>query len=433
MTITVNRAALTLISLLCAITTPATVVAEIEALDKIIAIADANVILQSEYEERIASIKSNAKAQGQELPDDEALGKQVMERLIVESLQIQVAERAGLRVSDEELTQTLRTIADQNQLNLLDFQAALAEDGISWIDMRAQIRKEIIISRVQQGVVQSRIAVSDQEVDNFLSSEIGATLTADEFRMAHILLPVSDPNDQAEIESIRLKADGIFAQINAGEDFGKLAMEKSAGQRALEGGELGWRKLAQLPTLFAEVAQDMSGGEVRGPIQTGSGFHLMKMIEKRGAQAEGQVAQTAVRHVLVKPSEILTEEEARELAETLREEIIDGRSFEEVAKIHSDDPGSALSGGDLGWTRAGTFVDEFETLVQSSEIDDVSEVFKTEHGYHFLQVTGRRVEDFSDTFKRNQATNYIGGQKFDDELDQWIREIRSDAYIEIRI
>ncbi len=185
--------------------------------------------------------------------------------------------------------------------------------------------------------------------------------------------------------------------------------------------------------MFSDVAQQMQIGDVRGPIKSGSGFHLIKLLQKRGAQAEGQVAQTRVRHVLVQPSEIRSEQEARELAETLREEVAQGRDFDEVAKLYSDDPGSALSGGDLGWNRSGTFVPEFENTMRQMEIDELSDVFRTVHGYHFLEVTGRRVEDFSDRFKMGQAENYLRNQKFDEELENWIRELREDAFVEIRI
>ena len=215
-------------------------------------------------------------------------------------------------------------------------------------------------------------------------------------------------------------------------DFQSLAIEKSAGKNALDGGDLGWRKPGQLPTMFSDIAQEMAIGEVRGPIKSGSGYHLITLVQKRGAKAEGNVEQTRVRHVLVRPSEIRTGEEARELAESLQEEVLGGRAFDEIAKLHSDDPGSALSGGDLGWSRAGVFVPKFEEVMNSLDLNKVSQVFLTEHGYHFLEVTGRRIEDFSERFKQRQAENYLRNQMFDEELEAWLREIREEAFVEIR-
>lgn len=408
--------------------------ARLVILDKIAAVVDDDVVLQSEVEQRLQAVKAQLQStpRGQ-VPPEDVLEKQILERLIVESLQLQMAERAGVRISDEELNEAMRRIAAQNQMTLEQFRRAIEADGISYVEMREQIRREIAITRVQQGVMRNRIQISEQEIKDFLSSEVGQVVTADEYRLAHILLPIPEDATADQIRTVRNEAENILSRIEAGEDFQSLAVEKSAGQNALEGGDLGWRKVVQLPTMFSDVAPKMEIGEVRGPIKSGSGFHLIKLLQKRGAQAEGQVAQTRVRHVLIQPSEIRSEQEARELAETLREEVADGRDFEEVAKLYSDDPGSALSGGDLGWNRADTFVPEFEEQMNRMDIEQLSPVFRTTHGYHFLQVTGRRVEDFSDRFKMGQAENYLRNQKFDEELETWIREIREDAFVEIRM
>lgn len=408
--------------------------AKLVILDKIAAVVDEDVVLQSEVEQRLQAVKAQLQStpRGQ-LPPEDVLRKQILERLIVESLQLQMAERAGVRISDEELNEAMRRIAAQNQMTLEQFRRAIEADGISYVEMREQIRREIAITRVQQGVMRNRIQISEQEIKDFLSSEVGQVVTADEYRLAHILLPIPEEATAEEIRSVRDEAERVLSRVEAGEDFQSLAVEKSAGQNALEGGDLGWRKVVQLPTIFSDIAPKMAIGEVRGPIKSGSGFHLIKLLQKRGAQAEGQVEQTRVRHVLIQPSEIRSEQEARELAETLHEEVTEGRDFEEVAKLYSDDPGSALSGGDLGWNRAGTFVPEFEAQMNRMDIDELSPVFRTQHGYHFLQVTGRRVEDFSDRFKMGQAENFLRNQKFDEELETWIREIREDAFVEIRI
>lgn len=408
--------------------------AEVEVLDEIIAIVDEDVILRSELDERMLAVKAQFRDNPQaRLPPEDVLQEQIIERLIVESLQLQMADRAGVRISDEELNSAIRSIAAQNNLTLEQFQEAIQQDGISYREMRSQIRREMKISRVQQGVMNNRIQITPREIENFLESELGEVVTADEYRLAHILLPIPDEAGSDQIRDVRQQAEQIVQQVEEGADFQSLAVEKSAGQNALEGGDLGWRKAVQLPTIFSDVVPEMQVGEVRGPIKSGSGYHLIKLLRKRGAEAEGQVEQTRVRHVLIQPTEIRTPEEARELAQTLRQEIIEGRSFEEVAKLYSDDPGSALSGGDLGWNRDGTFVPEFETTMNNTRVDEISPVFQSSHGFHFLQVTGRRVEDFSERFRMSQAENYLRNQKFDEELETWIQEIREDAFVEIRI
>ncbi len=403
-------------------------------LDRIAVIVDEGVIMQSQVDDRIRTVKSQLAANSEgTAPSDDILTKQVLDRLVIESLQLQMGERAGVRISDSQLNQALESVAAQNKLSLVQFRAAIEEDGISYADMRRQVRREMIMNQVQQGVMHSRISVSEQELKNFLASELGEQITADEYRLAHILLPLPDKATSSQISDARQQAADILARIAKGETFQSLAIEKSASQNALNGGDLGWRKPIQIPTMFSDVAQEMAVSEVRGPIRSGSGFHLVTLLEKRGARAEGQVPQTRVRHVLLQPSEIQTDEEAKDLAESLRDEVVNGREFDEVARLYSQDPGSALSGGDLGWTRAGTFVPEFEQTMANADLNKVSEVFRSNHGYHFLEVTGRRIEDFSEQFRKNQAENYLRNQKFDEELENWLREIHDEAFIDIRI
>ncbi len=403
-------------------------------LDRIAIIVDEDVIMQSEIEERIRSIKAQlAASPNSKAPPDEALQNQIVERLIVESLQLQMADRAGVKISDDELNQALNSIAAQNQLTLQEFRVAIERDGVPWVDMREQIRREMRISRVQQGMMRKRIQITEQEIKDFLASELGEAITADEFRLGHIVLNVEDSDGTEAVRATRNEAEDLIKLLREGADFRSMAVEFSDGQDALNGGDMGWRKPAQLPSMFAGSVEQMAVGDVEGPIKSGRGYHIIKLLEKRGAVAEGQIAQTEVRHVLIKPNEIRTEQESEDLANSLREEIVGGRSFDEVAKLYSDDPGSALSGGDLGWSRAGLFVPEFEARMNRAELNEVSEVFKTEHGYHFLEVTGRRVEDFSERFKMGQADNYLRNQKFDEELESWLREIREEAFVEVKI
>ncbi|MBL4681404.1 MAG: peptidylprolyl isomerase [Pseudomonadales bacterium] len=402
-------------------------------MDKIIAVVDEDVILESELKLRRVAVQSQLDSVQQSLPPEDILNQQIVERLVIESLQLQMAERGGVRISDEELNGAMSSIAQQNRLSLADFRLQIENDGISYVDMRDQIRRELAINRVQQGVMRRRIQVSEQEIKNFLSSEVGELITADEFRLSHILLPFPVDANAEAIRQVKKDAEKLIDDLNQGADFNTKAIEMSAAPDALDFGDLGWRKAVQLPTMFTDIAPQMEIGEIRGPIKSGSGYHILKLMQKRGAQAEGQIPQTQVRHILIKISEILNDEEAEDLAESLRQEIVNGRDFEELAKLNSDDPGSALSGGDLGWNIAGTFVPEFEGQMNNTEMNVLSPVFRSQHGYHFLEVTGKRIEDFSDRYRMGQADNYLRNQKFEEELQTWLREIREDAFVEIRI
>jgi len=425
-----------LIALLTTLTLTSVTVSSYAALvliDRISVVVDQDVIMQSEIDERMKAIKAQIAADPQtQAPSDDVLRGQIIERLILENLQLQTADRAGIRISDDELNEALSGIASQNQMTLTQFRVALANDGVSWAAMREQVRREFAISRVQQGVMRRRIEVTEQEIDNFLATEVGESVTSDQYRVGHILIALPPNPSAQDIRTTRDKADSISTQLQQGADFGSLAIEFSEDQNALEGGDMGWRKPAQLPSMFSDLVADMKAGDIKGPIKSGRGFHLIKVMDKRGATSEGQIEQTQVRHVLIQPNEIRTEGECQDLAISLREEIVEGRDFADVAKLYSDDPGSALGGGDLGWSRAGVFVPEFESTMKAMDINELSEVFKTAHGYHFLEVTGRRIEDFSERFKMGQAENYLRNQKFDEELDNWQREIRDNAFVEIK-
>ena len=400
-------------------------------IDRIAIVVDEDVIMQSELEERFEAVRSQISSQkNARMPSDDVLNKQIEEQMIIESLQLQRAERAGIRISDEEINNTLAQIAKENNLSLNEFKEALTVDGISWSGMRSRVSRELKINRLQQGTMRRRIQVSDQEIKNFLSSELGSNLTADQYRLGHILIPIPENPSNNDLKTASSQANSIFAKIEEGDDFRALALEFSSGQNSLEGGDLGWRKAAQLPTIFSDLVDNMEIGETRSPIRSGRGFHILKLFNKRGASTEGKIAQTRVRHVLVQPNEIRSENEANDLALSLRTEVVEGRDFEEIAKLYSDDPGSALSGGDLGWSRKGIFVPEFEKIMADSEINELSSVFKTVHGYHFLEVTGRRIEDFSERYRMSQAENFLRNQRFDQELSNWLREIREDAFIE---
>lgn len=408
------------------------VLADTVVLDEIAVVVDDDVIMASEVEARRRAVVGQLKGQNQRIPPEDIMRNQIIERLIIESLQLQMAQRAGIRISDEELNSALSRVAAQNNMTLAQFSVEIEKDGISYLEMRDQLRRDIAINRIQQGIMRNRIQITEQEVNNFLESDMGKIVTADEYRLAHILLPFAEGADSDEISQVKADAEALIEELSDGANFRSLAIERSTAADALEGGDLGWRKTVQLPTMFSDIAPEMEIGDIRGPIRSGSGYHVVTLLDKRGAKTEGRVEQTKTRHVLITPSEIMTEQEAKEFAESLRDEVINGRPFDEIAKLHSDDPGSALSGGDLGWNTEGTFVPEFEAHIKSTEIDAISPVFRSQHGFHFLEVTGHRIEDMSQEFLMRQAANFLRNQKRDEELESWIREIREEAFVEIR-
>ena len=297
--------------------------AALVVMDRVAVVIDQDVIMQSEIDERMKSIKAQIAADPKtQAPPDDALQGQVIERLVLENLQLQTADRAGIRISDDELNEALSGIALQNQMTLTQFRVALANDGVSWAAMREQVRREFAISRVQQGVMRRRIEVTEQEIDNFLATEVGQTVTSDQYRLGHILIALPPNPSAQDIRALRDMAEEISTQLQEGADFGSLAIEFSEDQNALEGGDMGWRKPAQLPSMFSDLVADMKAGDIKGPIKSGRGFHLIKVMEKRGATSEGQIEQTKVRHVLIQPNQIIHGTQQTLIQELLQPPIV---------------------------------------------------------------------------------------------------------------
>jgi peptidyl-prolyl cis-trans isomerase SurA len=405
---------------------------ELRELDRIVAIVDDDVIMASELLERMRFIQRQFEASGRSLPPDDVLMSQLLERLVLDSLQMQMGRRAGIRVSEEELTRAVVSIAQQNGLDLEAFQPALAQDGMSYRDFREQIRREMVIGRVQQNRVNDRIYISPQELQNFLDSPVGRAATADDYRVGHILLSVSGDASADAVEAAEREASEIVEELRAGADFAQLAVARSAGQRALDGGDLGWRKAGQLPSLFAEAVIGADVGEVLDPIRSSSGFHVVKLMDKRGA-GDSTVLQTHARHILVQPSEIRSETEAEELIRALHARLEAGEDFAQLAREHSDDPGSALSGGDLGWAMPGQMVPAFDATMNATEEGELSEPFRSEFGWHVLEVLERREQDMSDEVRERQAMRILRDRRFDEELQAWLAEIREEAFVEVKI
>ena len=406
--------------------------AQIQLLDRVIAVVDSGIIMESQLNDRVQSIVFRLRQNGTELPPKKELENQVLERLIVEEIQLQMAERAGIKISDEELNSTISQIANQNQMDLEDFKESLDSNGESYRGFRESIEREMIISRVQRAKVGRNIQISEQEIENFLNSEEGKNKLAEQYDVQQILISLRGDASNSLKEEAEEKVKEVMSKLNDDESFEKIAATYSAGQNALEGGSLGWRKESELPSLFAETVVKLKAGEVSDPIRSGAGFHILKLREKRGNTVKYE-DQTLVRHILVQPSEIRSETQTELLINEIYTKLEEGEDFKILARQYSEDPGSKMGGGDLGWTASGTFTPEFESVMNNSELNEVSKPFKSQFGWHILEVLDRRNEDVSEEQRKNGAFRIIFDRKFEQELQRTLIELRAEAFVDIKI
>ena len=408
-----------------------TVLAEVVLLDRVAAIVDDNIVLQTELEQRTANILRQIQQSGTEPPATDIVKKQVLERLILERLQLNIGDKVGVRIADQEIDQTIARIAASNNISVEEYIAQIHASGETMAKIRQEIANEMIIMQVQQGTVMRGIQISEQELNNFLNSEEGKLVTSPDVSIGQILLSAPSTATVDELEIIKNKLSEITQQLAEGADFKQLAIANSDDQSALEGGDLGWRKLAQLPLPFSESLKNLELGQVSEPIRSGAGFHLLKLYERKGG-GEQLIEQHFARHILLTPNQIRDEQQTVELLEDIRTQIIAGEDFAKLAKQHSKDPGSALKGGSLGWSTPGLFVPEFEQTMGSIELNEISAPFQSQFGWHILQVTERRMQDFSDDILRNRADNLLRQRKYSEELQVWQQKLRDEAYIEIK-
>lgn len=401
-------------------------------MDEVVAVVDRTVLFQSELNERIEQVARHAQANNLALPDLDTLEQQVLDHLISEKLQLQMASRVGMKISDEQINQTIEQIRLSNRLTPEQFQAQLQRDGMDMQALREKLRHDLTLQQIQQGVVQQRIHISELEIDNFLKSADAQFWISPEYHLGHILISVPQAASAEEVEQARAKAESLRQQIEGGTPFAQVAIAESKGPAALSGGDLGWRKTSDLPSLFADIAPTLEVGDVSPPARSPAGFHLLKLYEKRGGEQQTET-QAKVRHILLKPSAILSNEEAEAKLKRIRQQILDGADFAALAKEHSEDIGSMLAGGDLGWSRPGLFVPEFENVIAQVEIGDISQPFRSQFGWHILQVQERRQEDITKELLRQKAARVLTNRRFEDELAVWLRELRDDAYVDIKI
>jgi peptidyl-prolyl cis-trans isomerase SurA len=406
--------------------------AEYRELDAIVAVVDEDVVLASELLSRLKSIREQFAEQQGQLPSDDILVSQLMERLIIESLQMQEAERRGVQIDDETLTRAVMSFAERNGMSAEQFRQALAADGVSYVEFREQIKQEMTLQRLQRNLVNRRITITDSDIDDLLNSPYYQQLLSDEFRVGHILLAIDDKATEEAIQEAARQSVEIVEELRAGADFAQIAVARSAGSRALEGGDLGWRRAGELPSLFADQVLALEPGETAEPVRSASGIHIVQLLEQRGAGMQKE-EQTLLRHILVMPSEIRSEEEAEALIRQVHDELEAGGDFVALAAEHSEDPGSALNGGDLGWTSGNEFVPAFREAMYATTTGELSEPFRSQYGWHVLEVQERREQDLSEETRRNMAMQILHQRRFDEELQEWLKELRDEAFVEMRL
>lgn len=417
---------------LVALLGPALAQAEYQELDGIVAVVDDDVVLASELMERLELVRRSSADNGQRLPPNDILISQIMERLIVENLQRQEAERRGVTIDDETLSRAVAQFAQNNNMTLDEFRQALAADGNDFRQFREDIRDEMTVNRLQRALVSRRISITEQDVQGLLNSPFYQQLFSDEYRVGHIMITLPENPSEAIATQAVAKAQGLVQTLRDGAEFGQMAMAESSASSALEGGDMGWRKAGELPSLFAEPVLQMTVGEVAEPILSGSSIHIIKLLEQRGAGVQ-KSKQTKVRHILVRPSEIRSPSEAEAIIRDVHQRLVAGGDFIELATEFSEDPGSALNGGDLGWSTPDQFVGAFADTMQNTDEGAFSEPFLSQFGWHVLLVEGRREEDMSDEARRNMALELLHNRRFEEERQEWLKELRDEAFVEIRL
>jgi peptidyl-prolyl cis-trans isomerase SurA len=402
-----------------------------EPLNRIVAVVNDDVVLASELEAKLDIVREQLRAQNTALPPENLLRQQVLERVIVDQLQLQLAARNNVQIDDETLNGNLRNIAEQNGMDLEQFRTTLEAEGHNFAAFREEIRNQIAIARLHQQMVGNRVNVTDQEIDNLLANEQAWGGSEKEYRLGHILIAVPDGATPEQIKAAERQAEETVASLRGGADFATTAVAISAGQTALQGGDLGWRKAGQLPTVIADMVHDLQPGGIADPVRAAGGFHIVKLTELRG-EGRHVITQTRARHILLTADELLPEHEVRNRLEQLRERIVGGEDFAALARSHSKDKVSASKGGDLGWVGPGDLVPQFEETMARLDVNDVSAPVETRFGWHIIQVLERRDHDSTDEFKRNKARELIRKRKTDEELALWLRRLRDEAYVEYR-
>jgi peptidyl-prolyl cis-trans isomerase SurA len=403
-----------------------------KSIDRIIAVVNDDVITASELDKELSAIKQQLRAQNTTLPAAETLRAQVLDRVVLKRLQLQLAGVNHVKIDDEALNRTILNIATQNKLSLSEFRNVLDGDGVNFEDYRENIRIELTLAQLRQRQVTNRIVVTDQEVDEFLETQAVQGTVTDEFRLSHILIVVPDAATVEQLDTAQKKAAGVLAALRGGADFAQTALSVSGGAQALQGGDLGWRKLGQLPTLFSNLVTTLKVGDLSALIRSPSGFHLIKLVDKRKSDEHHLVTQTRARHILIRTSELVSSDDARRKLEQLKQRIGAGDDFANMARSHSEDSATSVNGGSVGWVSPGDLVPAFEEVMDQLKLNQVSAPFRTQFGWHIVQVLERRDYDNTAELKKTRARDEIRQRKIEEETQIWLRQMRDEAFVELR-
>lgn len=400
-----------------------------EKLDRIIVLVEEDLVTERELDKRVLEIKRRLIEQSVNLPSEESIQRQVLDRLILDQIQLQMAKLIGIRIDDITLDRQMADLAKANGMSLPDFREKIVSEGLNYANFREDIRKELSITLLRKRMVESQITVTDQEVDDLIASQSESLNKGVEIHLRHILISIPEDATPEQVKTARDKAESLLENIQSGEDFAELAISQSDGQQALNGGDLGWRPLAELPNVFVRSTTLMEAGEVSEVIRSPSGFHILKVEDKRGGQ-QALVEKTLARHILIKTNALVSNAEAEARLASLKRRIEGGDSFSTLARAYSEDKGSAIDGGNLGWASPGSFVPAFEETMNKLEIGQISEPFKSQFGWHIMEVLDRRKEDSTLKVIKNRARELISERKREEELRLWLRRIRDEAYVE---
>lgn len=400
-------------------------------IDRIVALVEQTVITEKELNERIKTLVNQLSKQKIEIPPTDVLQKQMLERMVLEKLQISFAQQTGLKVEDALLDKTIERIAEQNKLDLAEFKKALASEGMSFRRFREDLRNEILLSRLKEREVDSKLSITEAEVENYLSLQ-SKEQQSDEYNLSHILIRTPEDASPNKLAELKRKADDAFNQIKSGKDFAQVSAALSDAPNALEGGQLGWKNITQLPSLFADAVRNLKPGQTTEILRSANGFHIIKLNERRGGSSPLVITQSHLRHILIKVSEVTSEKEARQRMEIIRERAEHGEDFAELAKQYSEDS-SASNGGDLGWVNPNENLPELDRAMEKLAIAEISPIIKSQFGIHIIQVTERRQQDMSKEAAKLKARQEIRARKSDEAYQDWIRELRDKAFVEIRL
>lgn len=401
-------------------------------MDRIIAIVDQSVITEQELADRIRSVSAQIEKQGKETPSQEVLEKQILERLITDSLQMQLAAQTGIKIDDTQLDKTIERIAEQNKMGIEEFKAALTKDGITVRKFREDIRSEITIARLKERDVDNKVSVTDGEIDNYLTTQANRKDNQDELEISHILIRTPEDSTPEDLQKVRPKIEELLGKLASGTPFEQVSASYSDAPNALEGGSLGWKNSSQIPIGFIEQLQNMQVGEVSKPIRSPNGFHILKLTNRRGGSSPLVVDQTHTRHILIKLTEVISEKEAKQKMDGIKERLDNGTKFEDMARQYSED-GSANNGGDLGWVNPGDTVPPFEKAMNELAPGEISAPVRSPFGWHIIQVIERRKQDMTKEAARLKARQEIRARKAEDAYEDWIRELRDRAFVELRL